>query len=659
MGFLKNLYEFLLIGTLLMWQVNGLNILGKYANRRQRKLIEGSMNLNVDPCENFYEYACGNWGKYVDGAGSEFYETLTMLDYQVNRKIANHMGRIRLRTSPRFMHKAYQFYKSCLQVERYQPLEYLRWLKVHENMKWPTLWSRSPKSNVVFDWVYTLAVMRKYGMNGILIEEIVYQKKDDPTVLMIDLDKPVEGTGFEALTYSNFKVMIDSLAVPTSSRTLDHLWKEFSEFEELLVKLDEIPDDEGSKLITVADLPLPWLEKYLKIVLNQTSIDGDMELYIQNIPYLEALDSLLKEYDDRFICKYLELRFLWHLNVKGPEAFLEESCASATRSLLPLAMHWLYEQMNSHIQEEIPKIEELLKNILKNFKTALSSNENEFNETTLDYLQSKLDHIQLKVGNLPRVDTLEILENHYKNVTLNTSDFYGNHLKLLHFGVRALHLGNNNTLSPNASHYFHLESYETGASSSPYFIQRSNIVIIPWTTLQLPVYQANLEDIYKYSSLGFLLAHEILHGFDITGLEVDDNGKLDTNQYNNILTNGRFDKNYRCLRDLNPNVIDEKIADVSGLRYAYDTYFDLHPEALNETRMIYGTEMSVKKLFFLNFAQFFCGSLASEDFINTSEHGSDSDRVNDALAHFPEFSKVYDCIRQSRMQINRTCSLWR
>uniref|UniRef100_A0A1I8MJQ6 Peptidase family M13 n=1 Tax=Musca domestica TaxID=7370 RepID=A0A1I8MJQ6_MUSDO len=631
-----------------------------YINRRQQKLIESSMDLNADPCTDYYQYACGKWADHVDGAGSKFYETLTMLDYQVNRELANHMDRLRLRHGPRFVRKAYEYYRSCFDVESYKPLEYLRWMKIHENLKWPMLWA-DPKNNVEFDWVQTLAVMRRYGMNGVLVEEIVYQKKDDPSRLTVDLDKPVEGGGFVAMAERNLKVLIETLDIPMNSRTFKKLWKEISDFEELLLRLDDIPDEEGSRLITVRELPLPWLKKYLRIVLQQSSLDPDMELYIQNIPYLEALDALLKEYDNRFICKYLEIRFLWHLNLKGPEDFSKEDCLSSTRSLLPMAMHWIYEQKNPEILQESTKIRELFNNLVKEFKQQLEQNNHGFNETILSYLLNKLDHIQLKIGNLPRIDTVPVLERHYANLTLNVSDFYGNHLKLLAFSVQSLHLGNNNTLSTNASHYFHLESYETGSSSSPYFIQRSNIVIIPVTALKTPIYHPSYEDIYKYSSLGFLLAHEILHGFDYTGLEVDISGKLNTPQYNNILANTNFDNNYQCLRKLNPYVIDEKIADISGLRYAYNTFFNLQPEALNRTRQIYGMSMSLKKLFFLNFAQFFCGVTTSdtEDAISTSEHGMDSDRVNDALAHFPEFAKEYNCGEKSRLQTPRSCNLWR
>ncbi|XP_073829425.1 endothelin-converting enzyme homolog [Musca autumnalis] len=630
-----------------------------FVNRRQQKLIEGSMDMEVDPCEDFYQYACGKWSEYVDGAGYQFAETLSMMDYRANKDFMDYMNKLPIRNGPRYARKAYEFYKSCLNVQLYEPQMYLKWLAENEGIRWASIFS-SGKDAEVYDWVSTLAILWKYGMNGIFIELTSFYPKEDPSKLMIDVDKPLlstNGIGFEPLTYRNLREIIRSLDGVMKPKDFAQFWPKISKFEEKLLEMKEdINDPRGTENITLKELPLEWLEKYLHVALNQTISDNQINLYIQNIPYLEALDEELKLCDSEFISQYLQIRFLWHMRKQRPPIFTAEGCIVPTRGLLALAMHWIYEQQKPQIEEEIPGIQKIFENIKKQFKVALQRNEKGFPPTSQQFLMDKLDQLQLKVGNLPRWNTVAILEDHYKNLSLSVSDFYGNHLKLLAYDV------NNKKFFyklSNASNYFHLEEYDTATSPSPYFIHKANMVVLPSSAVQRPLYHPGHEDLYKYSSMGFLLAHEMLHAFDINGLEMDSMGKLNSSQYENILSNSKFDKQLQCLRRLNPMVINEKLSDISGLQYAYETFFSEHMDAENRTRLIFRQEMPFPKLFFLNFAQFFCGSSSSFYFVNVNEHGNDRDRVNDAVANFPEFTKVFKCSQESRLQANQSCNLWR
>ncbi|XP_061402718.1 neprilysin-21-like [Musca vetustissima] len=607
--------------------------MANFVNRRQQKLIEGSMDVEVDPCEDFYQYACGKWEEYVEGAGFEFAETLSMMDFRANKDFMDYMNKLKLWKSPRFVKKAYAFYKSCMDVQLYESQLYLNWLAENEQLKLASLFGDLETNHdlgeeqpvvLVFDWIHTLAVMWKYGMNGVFLELTAFYPKENPLKLTIDLDKPLEveegGAGFKSLTYRNLKEIIRSLDGLVKPGEFSKIWNKFHKFEEKLVELKETTNlqPNESEQIALKDLPLERLEKYLRIALNQTICDNQIELYIQNVHYFKALDDLLKGYESAFISQYLQIRFLWHMREQRPPIFTAEGCIVPTRGLLSLAMHWIYEQQKPHIEEAIPEIQ--------------------------------------NVGNLPRWNTSAVLEKYYENLTLSVNDFYGNHLKLLAFQIENKKYFYK-TL--NDSNYFHLEEYDTAASPSPYFIHKDNMVMLPSTAVQRPLYHHGHEDVYKYSSLGFLLAHEILHAFDINGLEMDSNGMLNSSHYHEILANSKFTQQLKCLRRLNPMVINEKISDVSGLRYAYETFFNQHSEAVNRTRRIYGREMALPKLFFLNFAQFFCGSISSVYYVSVNEHGSDRDRVNDAVSQFPEFAKVFNCSVGSRMQANESCNLWR
>ncbi|XP_073835183.1 neprilysin-1-like [Musca autumnalis] len=621
-------------------------------NQKYSDIIEGSMDIQADPCDDFYQFACGKWEEYHEKIYNGRNQMLSMTDYEVNRELSQLLNTMSVRRQPMFVKKVHSFYKSCIRVQQFDHFSYLDWIKEQENLRLPKLWTgRSSRSH--YDWVHTLAIMRRYGMNGIFIEEIMIHRRDDNTRTMIDLDKPVEGMGFVPLTFENLEDLLKNLDMPSNVKTFEKLWQEIHEFEERLDELQEIEDEEGTRLVKVKDLPLPWLHRYLATVLDYTMLDPNMEVYLQNLDYMEKLYDLLKKYSNHFISRYLEVRFLWHLQQKGPRKFEPVECVDTLRTLMPLAMHWLYRQHHPELPEYSTGIQDMFVNIVKHFRQTLVGNHLQFNASLLEHLSQKLDNIQLKIGNLPQHNAKEILEDFYDDLILSPIDFYGNHLKVLNSVFKAAHSNHPNTLTKNITQFFNLETYGEGSSSSPYFLTRANIIMVPFTTLRLPLYHPQYENIYKYSSLGSTLAHEIFHGFDRMGLQVDYKGQMNAWQYNNALDTPKFAGNYNCLRGLYPDVVDEKIADISGLRYAYSTFFEQFPNAVVETRHLRGQEMSLKKIFFLNFAQLFC-----DPNISDVEHGDVSDRINDALSHFTEFSKTFRCSRQSRMLPQEMCQVW-
>uniref|UniRef100_A0A1A9W8G8 Peptidase M13 C-terminal domain-containing protein n=1 Tax=Glossina brevipalpis TaxID=37001 RepID=A0A1A9W8G8_9MUSC len=616
-------------------------------------MLISSMDINGDPCEDFYQYACGKWGTF-HAVENKYHEAISLVDYFTNKEIGRYLKFMNRENKPNFLLKAHDYYLSCRNLEVYEPLEYLRRLSFYENLSiWP---NHRRRHEVNFDWLRTLAIMRKYGLNGIFIEEITLQRNDDATVTIIDLDKPVKNGGFELTDYDDLKLLIQTLRRPMRRKIFKELWNQINAFEFRLKNLDLLDDPEGNTLIKVKDLSMPWLKRYLELIIDR--LDPEMEISIQNKPYLHKVFKLINEYEPRFICKYLELTFLWHLNIEGPPNFTLEDCAGSTRTLMPYAMHWLFEQMHPELVTEMAEIHKMFQQLINHFSESLKNNTNSFNDNQLEFLLNKLSNIQLKVGNLPRINTEEKLNDFYKDLVVNPFDFYGNHLKLLKFNTETMHKRLNYRIPRNADEFFYLEGSEIGFSSSPYFEQRANVVIVPVTSLQLPIYHPELDDIFKYSSLGFLLAHEIIHGFDYTGLGVDYNGNLNNLQFEGLVNNTHFKRKMHCLRYLNPTIIDEKIADVSGLRLAYETYFKLHPEAREQSRYMYGRPQNVQRIFFLNFAQFFCGPL-SNTLVDIKEHGSDRDRVLEAIKHFEEFSAVYSCPQKSAMRLEKTCQLWR
>jgi membrane metallo-endopeptidase-like protein 1 len=104
----------------------------------------------------------------------------------------------------------------------------------------------------------------------------------------------------------------------------------------------------------------------------------------------------------------------------------------------------------------------------------------------------------------------------------------------------------------------------------------------------------------------------------------------------------------------------ENIADNGGLKQAYRAYKKWVAEHGKETSLP-GLDMTHDQLFFLNYAQIWCGSMRPEDAltkIRSSVHSPGPIRVLGPLSNSRDFSEAYNCPVNSRMNPTNKCSVW-
>lgn len=74
-----------------------------------------------------------------------------------------------------------------------------------------------------------------------------------------------------------------------------------------------------------------------------------------------------------------------------------------------------------------------------------------------------------------------------------------------------------------------------------------------------------------------------------------------------------------------------------------------------------GLELSHDQLFFLNYAQIWCGSMRPEDALSklrSSVHSPGVIRVIGPLSNSKEFSDAYKCTLGTQMNPTNKCSVW-
>ncbi|NWI65181.1 NEP protein, partial [Todus mexicanus] len=153
--------------------------------------------------------------------------------------------------------------------------------------------------------------------------------------------------------------------------------------------------------------------------------------------------------------------------------------------------------------------------------------------------------------------------------------------------------------------------------------------VFPAGILQPPFFSASQPKSLNYGGIGMVIGHEITHGFDDNGRNFNENGDLvdwwteesarnfkDLSQCM-VYQYGNFSWDLAGGQHLSGiNTLGENIADNGGVRQAYKAYENFVNKHGKE-KLLPGLEMDHKQLFFLNFAQVWCGTYRPEYAVNS------------------------------------------
>lgn len=216
----------------------------------------------------------------------------------------------------------------------------------------------------------------------------------------------------------------------------------------------------------------------------------------------------------------------------------------------------------------------------------------------------------------------------------------------------------------------------SAATVNAYYAPSLNQMVFPAAILQPPMYNGSSHPAQNFGSIGAIIGHELTHGFDSSGRLYDGDG----NQKNwwTEETSEEFDKRAQCLADEYSNfavnaedgsllgyvdgnlTITENIADNGGLRLAFDAY----KAYLSNATLPAGTELSeteADQLFFVSFAQTFCGKShdgAMKQQLTSDVHSPGQWRINGPTMNNEDFARVFQCSASAKMNPKDKCVLW-
>jgi len=181
--------------------------------------------------------------------------------------------------------------------------------------------------------------------------------------------------------------------------------------------------------------------------------------------------------------------------------------------------------------------------------------------------------------------------------------------------------------------------------------------------MQTPFFKTGAPEPANYGGLGMVAGHELTHGFDDQGRQFDGDGNLHEWWSKNV--GDAFNQRAECVAkqyDAYPAVDDtklnghltlgENIADIGGLRMAL--------QALRQKR---GGQLEPKteQDFFVAFAQTWCTNYRPEAArlqAQTNPHSTAQWRVNGPVSDNPDFAKAFSCKAGAAMSPQNRCTVW-
>jgi putative endopeptidase len=212
----------------------------------------------------------------------------------------------------------------------------------------------------------------------------------------------------------------------------------------------------------------------------------------------------------------------------------------------------------------------------------------------------------------------------------------------------------------------------TPPTVNAYYDSSNNDINFPAGILQPPFYDFSKDPAVNYGGIGVVIGHEMTHGFDDQGSKYDAQGNV--KNWWTPTDRSAFDERTGCEvkeygnfepvsgQKLNGKLtLGENTADNGGLRVAYQALMSvLASEGANAgTQKIDGYTPAQR--FFISFAQIWCENRtdqAARVSARTDPHSPGMFRTNGAVQNFDEFGKAFGCHKGQPMMPDNPCVVW-
>jgi predicted metalloendopeptidase len=212
----------------------------------------------------------------------------------------------------------------------------------------------------------------------------------------------------------------------------------------------------------------------------------------------------------------------------------------------------------------------------------------------------------------------------------------------------------------------------TPPTVNAYYRSSQNDINFPAGILQPPFFDKKMDDAVNFGGIGLVIGHELTHGFDDQGRKFDPQGNL--RDWWTAEDGKEFEKRVSCVADEYSNFVavddlklngrltlGENTADNGGARIALMAleHMIADDKTGKEGQKIDG--YTPEQRFFLGFARVWCEKRRPEYErmqVTTNPHSPGRWRVDGVVQNMPEFQKAWGCKAGQPMVAANACHVW-
>ncbi|CAF0910418.1 unnamed protein product [Adineta steineri] len=661
-----------------------------------------AMDTTVDPCEDFYQFACGNWDKshpIPEGRG-----TRSSFESFVNDVVDFYRELLRkpvLDIEPDAVRKLKMFYQTCISLDRDSPtVENATYHLLMQHLErfggFPPLYGERWQSKLPLERL--LATLHlEFNIEPLYELKIAADDMNNSQhIILINhpslfLQASAAYESEEEIdAYMHFMVSVaTSLGVERTQARNE--MERILQFEKALanIRADQPSNTvmDFYKKISVGELQnmvssINWTV-YFNIVFKEFIPLDEPVVVLYASQYMEDLERLIRRFDTRTMTSYCLWRFIASLVPDLSKTFREAHYELArltqgaalngigSHCLLnradetfAQAMTYLYlkSQTDDNIREEL---QEVILNIRSTFYETIKRNTwmtNDTKKVALAKAQLMSEFIAYP---------LEALNETYLNLShahLNIS--FDNHLN------NVINLLGNEVRKNIALFRKPVDKKQWMTSSAQVnalYDSNRNAIIIPVGMTRPFLYSSKFPHFVIYGRIGMVIAHEIIHGFDTNGRYFDEHGNLF--QWWNNETDATYRETERCIVEqysnytyeqvnmtLNGNTTrSENIADIAGTELAFLAYKQWLKVHGTEHRLPLLDKYTHEQMFFIAFSQIWCGNYLNERLrkdIRDMIHTPFRYRMIGSLHSSYHFSRAFQCNSNAKMNPQTKCTVF-